>query len=112
MFRADKGFDTGDTFESNPHLAEELKVKGVEHIVTFGIQSECCVKSTSEGALNAGFKVTLLQGAHSTYDSGSKTATEIEGEVEEGLRAKGVQLLEWKQCAELWGGNSSASAHV
>lgn len=82
-------------------------MKGVEHIVTFGIQSECCVKSTSEGALKAGFKVTLLQGAHSTYDAGSKTAAEIEGQVEEGLRAKGAQLLDWKQCAELWEGTSA-----
>ncbi|OKO97723.1 hypothetical protein PENSUB_9885 [Penicillium subrubescens] len=76
----------GDTFESNQQLADQLKAEGIEEIVAFGIQSECCVQSTCEGALAAGFKVVLLQGAHSTYDMGSRKAEEIEREVEEKLR--------------------------
>jgi nicotinamidase-related amidase len=63
--------------------------------VAFGIQSECCVQSTCEGALAAGFKVVLLQGAHSTYNIGSRKAEEIEREVEEKLRKEGAEITPW-----------------
>lgn len=59
---------TRDTFESNPDLAQRLRDLKIDRIVAFGIQSECCVLSTCRGALAAGFDVTLLSGAHSTYD--------------------------------------------
>lgn len=85
----------GDTFGSNQQLAGELKAEGIEEIVAFGIQSECCVQSTCEGALAAGFKVVLLQGAHSTYDMGSRKAEEIEREVEEKLRKEGAEVIPW-----------------
>ncbi|KAK3290845.1 Isochorismatase-like protein [Chaetomium fimeti] len=93
---------TRDTFESNPNLASELKAAGVQHVIAFGIQSECCVESTCNGALAAGFGVTLLSGAHSTYDCGRKTAEEIEREVEERLRDKGVKIVPWKEAVGLW----------
>lgn len=86
----------GDTFESNPDLAERLKAEGVTSIVAIGIQSECCVLSTSKGALAAGFEVTLLQSAHSTFDSGAKTALEIESEVEAELEQAGVKIVPWQ----------------
>ncbi|KAJ5168397.1 uncharacterized protein N7482_003991 [Penicillium canariense] len=86
---------TRDTFESNQQLADQLKAEGIEEIVAIGIQSECCVQSTCEGALAAGFKVVLLQGAHSTYDMGSRKAEEIEREVEEKLRKEGAEIIPW-----------------
>ena len=52
--------------------------------------------STCKGALAAGFKVTLLQGAHSTYDSDSKQVEVIEREVEEELRASGAEVIAWE----------------
>lgn len=52
--------------------------------------------STSKGALAAGFEVTLLQGAHSTYDSGAKTALEIEREVEAELERAGAKIVPWQ----------------
>lgn len=88
----------GDAFVSNPQLASELKALGVEHVVAFGIQSECCVKSTCNGALAAGFSVTLLKGAHSTYDLKNKSAIDIELEVETDLVGNGAKVVEW----ELW----------
>jgi nicotinamidase-related amidase len=88
---------TGDTFESNPKLADELKSEGVEEIVVFGLQSECCIGATSDGALNAGFKVKLLSGAHSTYDDNGKTAAHIEKEVEEELLGKGAEIIPWEK---------------
>jgi nicotinamidase-related amidase len=86
----------GDTFESNPGLAERLKREGITSIVALGIQSECCVLSTCKGALAAGFEVTLLHGAHSTYDSDAKTALEIEGEAEAELERAGAKIVPWQ----------------
>lgn len=92
----------GDAFKSNPNLAPELKASGIEQILAFGIQSECCVESTCNGALAAGFKVALLSGAHSTYDGGSTTAEEIERDVEERLRLKGVMVIPWEEAVGTW----------
>src|SRR5438132_126188 len=92
----------GDTFESNPHLAEMLKRKGVEHIYAFGIQSERCVESTCIGALNSGFRVTLLRGAHSTYDVDGKSAAEVEREVEHRLEERGAQVMDWEALVRRW----------
>lgn len=68
----------------------------MDTIVVFGIQSECCVLSTCRGALAEGFKVVLLKGAHSTYDTEEKTAREIEGDVNDALAAEGVGIMEWE----------------
>lgn len=53
--------------------------------------------STCRGALAAGFKVVLLSGAHSTYDTDSRAAREVEEEVEGVLRGEGVRVLEWDE---------------
>ncbi|KAL2151754.1 hypothetical protein VTH82DRAFT_6852 [Thermothelomyces myriococcoides] len=98
---------TRDTFESNPNLASELKASGIEEIIAFGIQSECCVESTCAGAIDAGFRVTLLSGAHSTYDSGGKKAEEIEREVEERLRRIGAKVVSWQDVVAAWEGQGS-----
>lgn len=95
-------FNTGDTFESNPGLAEQLKSQDISEIIVFGIQSECCVVSTSRGALKAGFKVTLLQGAHSTYDEAPKSATDIEKEVEDEVKQKGADVIPWVDAVASW----------
>ncbi|KAJ5528331.1 hypothetical protein N7513_012490 [Penicillium frequentans] len=90
---------TGDTFESNPSLADELKNQRVATIVAFGVQSEACVRATCRGAVNAGFAVVLLQGAHSTYDNTDtgESAEDIERAVEQELQSIGVQIVPWDQ---------------
>ncbi|KAJ5641299.1 hypothetical protein N7490_005299 [Penicillium lividum] len=90
---------TGDTFESNPSLAHDLKSQGVTTIVACGVQSECCVRATCRGALKAGFDVVLLQGAHSTYDKAEtgQSAEDIEKEIEQELQSIGVQIVPWDQ---------------
>ncbi|KAK3376159.1 Isochorismatase-like protein [Lasiosphaeria ovina] len=95
---------TGDTFESNPDLAAMLAASGVGEIVAFGVQSECCVESTCRGALTAGFGVTLLSGAHSTYDLGGKSAVDVEREVELRLRDCGVKVVPWQTVVAKWEG--------
>ncbi|TQV95686.1 isochorismatase hydrolase [Cordyceps javanica] len=91
-----------DTFESNPDLADKLKDAGVDHIVAFGLQSEYCVGSTCKGALAAGFRVSLLQGAHSTYDGDGKTASEIEKDIEEMLASRGADIVPWESAVSQW----------
>ncbi|KAF5676894.1 KGD2-2-oxoglutarate dehydrogenase complex E2 component [Fusarium heterosporum] len=88
--------DPRDTFKSNPNLADYLKSEGIEQIIAFGIQSECCVLETCKGALQAGFGVTLLNGAHSTYNSTEKSALQIEQDVEEELVALGASVRPWR----------------
>lgn len=95
---------TGDTFESNPTLASDLKARGITEIIAVGIQSECCVQSTCLGALAAGFKVSLVRGAHSTYDDGNKTAIEIEGEVEDRIVLNGGRILDMPEVISFWRG--------
>lgn len=88
---------SADTFESNPGLSEQLRARGISEVVVFGVQSECCVEATCKGALAAGFKVTLLQGAHSTYDTENETALQIEERVDKLLGGLGVKLVPWKE---------------
>lgn len=89
----------GNTFESNPDLTTQLRTQDISTLVMCGIQSEYCVRGTSLGALAAGFNVILLQGAHSTYDdAGSgKSATQLEVEVEEELKAQGAVVVPWEK---------------
>jgi nicotinamidase-related amidase len=70
--------------------------------VVFGIQSECCVEATCKGAFAAGFSVTLLSGAHSTYDSDEKTAIQIQREVELRLSTRGARVVPWKDEISKW----------
>ena len=86
----------GDTFSSNPQLASQLKNSNIDTIVAFGIQSECCVLSTCRGALAAGFKVVLLQGAHSTYDYDDKSARDVEIDVELMLESASAEVEGWR----------------
>lgn len=92
----------GDAFESNPELAKQLKGQGITHLVAVGIQSECCVEATSKGALTAGFQVSLLNGAHSTYNSGDATALEIEKDVEELLEGLGANIVSYGDTIKAW----------
>ena len=81
-----------------------LQASGVADIIAFGVQSECCVESTCRGALAAGFRVTLLGGAHSTYDDAGakKSAAEIERDVEARLRARGAVVVPWEEAVDMW----------
>ncbi|KAH8646100.1 Isochorismatase-like protein [Xylariales sp. PMI_506] len=93
---------TRNTFTSNPDLASRLREADIEEVIAFGIQSECCVESTCKGALDAGLQVTLLSGAHSTYDCDGKTAIEIERDVEGRLLAQGVSIVKWDDAIKEW----------
>ncbi|HEY7175386.1 MAG TPA: isochorismatase family protein, partial [Micromonosporaceae bacterium] len=60
-------------------------------VIVVGLQSEYCVRATSLAALKRGHAVTLVSGAHATYDDG-KPAADISADVETELRSAGVRI--------------------
>lgn len=55
--------------------------------------------STCRGALEEGFEVVLLRGAHSTYDIGEegRTAVQVERDVEGLLEREGARVVGWEE---------------
>jgi len=91
-------------FESNPDLPSSLRAQGVKHLVFVGLQTDFCVRASVLGAIASGFNasnITLLQGAHSTYDDAStgKSYLLIKEDVEKQLSDLGVGLLSWQDLA-------------
>jgi nicotinamidase-related amidase len=50
-------------------LDEKLKRAGVNHLIVTGMQSEYCVDSAIRGAVERGYRVTLVCDAHSTRNT-------------------------------------------
>lgn len=57
----------GDAFVDTT-LEAMLAERGIGHLVLTGAQSDACVRSTSYGALRAGYDITLVSDAHTTSD--------------------------------------------
>jgi nicotinamidase-related amidase len=66
----------GSAFHDTP-LEETLRRMDVEEIVLCGLQTELCVDSTLRHAAALNFKVSLIQDAHSTFDTATLTAPQI-----------------------------------
>lgn len=49
-------------------LEDTLTGLGAGHLILTGAQSDACVRSTSYGALRAGYDITLVSDAHTTSD--------------------------------------------
>gem|GEM_PF-323619 len=60
-------------------------------LAVVGMQSEYCVRETALAALKRGHAVTLVTGAHATYDD-ARPAVELAREVEAELAAHGVAV--------------------
>lgn len=60
-------------------------------VIVVGMQSEYCVRSTALGALNRNHDVTLVQGAHATYQY-QRPAADISAEVEAELVKAGATI--------------------
>ena len=67
-------------------LGARLKSRGISKLIVAGMQSELCVQSTCLSASEMGFKVTLVEDAHSTYPSESETAMDIRNRVNAELK--------------------------
>jgi nicotinamidase-related amidase len=66
---------TCDTFASTD-LDSRLRSQDVGRVVIAGLQSDWCVRETTQGALSHGYRVTLVSDGHSTYDGKTQKAAE------------------------------------
>ncbi|WP_197029304.1 cysteine hydrolase family protein [Alicyclobacillus macrosporangiidus] len=67
---------TPDSFH-NTNLQDELDRLGVRRLILAGLKTEMCVDTTCRRAVSLGYDVVLAKDAHSTWDSGNLTASEI-----------------------------------
>lgn len=66
---------TCDSFASTD-LDSMLRSRHVGRVVVAGLQSEWCVRETTQGALSRGYRVTLVSDGHGTYDGKTRKAPE------------------------------------
>jgi len=82
----------GDAF-SNPALAAWIANQGADEVVLLGAQTDQCVAATVTGAKDAGFRVTVVADAHSTWDSGGETAEQIIARYNASFATAGAHLV-------------------
>lgn len=82
----------GNAF-SNPALAAWVADQGADEVILLGAQTECCVAATVQGAISAGFKVTVVSDAHGTWDSDNESASEIIARHNNAFAAAGAKLV-------------------
>ena len=67
--------ETPDAFKDTS-LQAKLDALGVDKFVIGGMQTEMCVNATAQRAAALGYKVTLVEDGHSTFDFEGEPATE------------------------------------
>lgn len=67
---------TPDAFHET-NLQQILKSRRIRHLMIAGLQTEFCINATCRRAHQLGYGVTLIEDAHSTYDSPAQTAQEL-----------------------------------
>ena len=80
----------GDAFVETS-LEDELQKRNVGIVIITGLVTQGCVRATSLGGLDRGYKVVLVRDAHSTY---SKGAAQIIEKWNQALSERGVALIE------------------
>jgi nicotinamidase-related amidase len=73
-------------FQTN--LQTELGLRHIHNLIIAGMQTDFCVNATCQRAYELGYKVTLVQDAHSTYDNSELTASQIISQYNNDLREK------------------------
>jgi nicotinamidase-related amidase len=84
-----------DKHESNSFAGTRLAelVPAGADVVLAGMQSEYCIRETGLGARQLGYSVSLVRGAHATYDD-ELPAYETSRTVERELEAAGVSVVD------------------
>ena len=72
---------------------EDLLPAGTR-IVLAGLASDYCVRATALSALDRGYEVRLVRGAHGAYEADGKSGETIEKEIEHELRMAGALIVE------------------
>jgi nicotinamidase-related amidase len=65
-----------DAFQETD-LQRELESRGIEELIITGIQTEYCVDTTCRRAYSLNYAVTLVEDAHSTWDTDLLSAPQI-----------------------------------
>lgn len=87
----DKKYDSYSGFQDDggaiTEMNQELKKKGIQEVIVYGIATDYCVKATAIDALEAGFKVTVIEGLSKGVapETTAKALTEME--------SKGITIL-------------------
>jgi nicotinamidase-related amidase len=67
---------TPDSFHET-NLQSELESRHIRNLIVAGMQTDFCINATCRQAHELGYEVVLVQDAHSTYDDGELTASQI-----------------------------------
>lgn len=87
----DKKYDSYSGFQDDggavTKMNQKLKEKGIKEVIVYGIATDYCVKATAIDALDAGFKVTVIEGLSKGVapDTTAKALCEME--------SKGITVL-------------------
>ncbi len=66
----------GDAF-AETKLADWLRERDIDEVILLGAATNQCINDTCRGALDHGFKVTVVGDTHSTMDWNGETAAQI-----------------------------------
>ncbi len=75
-------------------LLTALQAAGIKELVLVGMKTEFCVDTTCRAAADLGFRVVLIQDAHTSVDNGLLTAEQIIAHHNQTLAGPFVQLAE------------------
>ena len=78
---------TPDSFHET-NLQSELESRQIRNLIVAGMQTDFCINATCRQAHELGYDVILVQDAHSTYDDGELTASQIIAQYNDELREK------------------------
>jgi nicotinamidase-related amidase len=84
--------NVGDAF-SNPDLARWVADQAADGVILMGAQTDECVTDTVRGAIAQGLTPTVVADAHSTWDWGGETATQIIDRSNAAFAAAGARVL-------------------
>ncbi len=87
----DKKYDSYSGFQDDggaiTEMNQELKKKGIKEVIVYGLATDYCVKATAIDAVEAGYKVTVIEGLSKGVapDTTTKALSE--------MKAKGITIL-------------------
>lgn len=77
---------TPDAF-CETELQRQLDARGIRQLVVAGMQTEMCIDATCRRAADLGYEVTLVEDAHSTFDSETLSAPQLVAHHNDTLRS-------------------------
>lgn len=89
--------ETPDSF-LNTNLHEKLVSRNIKKLIIAGIQTEFCVDTTCRRAFSLDYEVTLVEDAHSTWDTSQQSASQIINHHNSTLSNWFVTLKSTKNC--------------